>query len=480
MGKRWIASWSAAPMNVWGPDAPLSGFYGQTVREVARLSVGGTGVVVRLTNEYGSNAISLDAVSIAFASEHGGIEPLTSRPLTFNGSRAMVIPPGSSVISDPLDMELRPFARLSVSYYGEGFVPIETHHLEAQQTAYISVPGDFSSAGEMIIQQTTTSHYLLSDIYVEAAANTRAVICFGDSITDGYGSTIDADRRWPDVFAERFSGVDGLGEVAVINQGIGGNRMLHSCRGSRAIQRFDRDVLRYNCASHLVILIGINDIVWPNTVLAGPQEVVSSGEMIAAYQQLVARARLSGLKTMLCTLLPFEGTNPEFPKGGYYTTAKERIRQSVNYYIRNDSDADTIMDFDALMRDPHVPRGCVLNTTVATTFIRTIVATVSWQKRLIFHLWIRQEALSWLVELALHGIVSGPVRGGSVRLNSFERLAKWISASIMLRPSSVSARRSKPTPGLPRSRGCLYRVAMARELWHIDCNSNLWRHFFLN
>jgi lysophospholipase L1-like esterase len=342
-------------MNIWGPDAPLSGFCGQTVREVARVSIGGSGIVVRLTNEYGTTPIRLDAVSVAYAAEHGGIEPLSTRPLTFGGSRGTVIPPGASVISDPLDIELRSFARLSVSYFGEGFIPVETHHFEAQQTAYISVPGDFTSAGEMIIQQTTTSHYLLSDIYVQAAANTRAVICFGDSITDGYGSSIDADRRWPDVFAERFSGADGSGEVAVINQGIGGNRMLHSCRGSRAMQRFDRDVLRYTGVSHLVILIGINDIVWPNTVLAGPQEMVSAGEMITAYQQLIARARLSGLKTMLCTLLPFEGTNPEFPKGGYYTTGKERIRQSVNHYIRNDSNADTVMDFDALMRDPSRP-----------------------------------------------------------------------------------------------------------------------------
>ncbi len=342
-------------MDIWGPDAPLSGFYGQTVREVARLSIGGSGIVVRLTNEYGTTPIRLDAVSVAFAAEHGGIEPLSSRPLSFGGSPGTVILPGTYVISDPLDLELRSFARLSVSYFGEGFIPVETHHFEAQQTAYISVPGDFSSAGEMIIQQTTTSHYLLSDIYVQAAANTRAVICFGDSITDGYGSSIDADRRWPDVFAERFSRADGSGEVAVINQGIGGNRMLHSCRGSRALQRFDRDVLRYPGVSHLVILIGINDIVWPNTVLAGPQEVVSAGEMITAYQQLIARAQLSGLKTMLCTLLPFEGTNPEFPKGGYYTTGKERIRQSVNHYIRNDSNAEMVMDFDALMRDPSRP-----------------------------------------------------------------------------------------------------------------------------
>lgn len=355
METRWIASWSAAPMNVWGPDAPLSGFFGQTVREVARLSIGGSGVVIRLTNDYGRSPIHLDAVSLAYAAEHGGIEPLTSRPLTFGGSRSTVIHPGSSVICDPVEMELRAFSRLALSFHGEGLVPVETHHFEAQQTTYISVPGDFTSAGEMIVQQTTTSHYLLSAIYVRASADARAVMCFGDSITDGYGSSIDADRRWPDVFAERLSAREGQADIAVVNQGIGGNRLLHDCRGSRAVARFDRDVLTYAGVSHLVILIGINDIVWPNTILAGGHEVVGAAEMIAGYQQLIARARLSGLKTMLCTLLPFEGTNPEFPKGGYYTSAKERIRQAVNHAIRNECDADAIMDFDALMHDPSRP-----------------------------------------------------------------------------------------------------------------------------
>lgn len=342
-------------MPVWGPDAPLSGFYGQTIREVARVSIGGDAVVVRLTNEYGTLPIRLDAVHLAYAAEHGGIEALTTRSMSFGGSPSVVIPPGASVVSDPVDMEVRAFARLAVSYHSDGFIPIATHHFEAQQTAYISVPGNFAAAGEMIVQQTTTSHYLLSDIHVQTADTARAIVCFGDSITDGYGSSIDADRRWPDVFAERFPTESGPAETAIINKGIGGNRLLHSCRGSKAMERFDRDVLRYAGVSHVVILIGINDILWPNTVLAGPHEVVSADQMIAACQQLVARARLEGIKTMLGTLLPFEGTNPDIPDGGYYTTGKERIRQAVNGYIRKGSDADAIMDFDALMRDPARP-----------------------------------------------------------------------------------------------------------------------------
>lgn len=352
MNTRWIASWTAAPMNIWSADAPLSGFYGQTLREFFRLSLGGTAIVIRLSNEHGTKPIELDAVSLAHAGENGCVQPLSSRAVTFGGRPTVTIYPGSAVVSDPVVSAQRPFARLAVSYYSRGFLPLETHHLEAQQTAYISVPGDFTAAGEMIVQQSTTSHYLLSAAYVEASPTASAVVCFGDSITDGYGSTIDADRRWPDILAERLSALKGFEEISVLNKAIGGNRLIHSCRGARALERFDRDVLSYSNVSHLVILMGINDIIWPHTILAGPQEAVNADQIIGALQQLLARSRLAGLKTMLCTLLPFEGANPEFPKGGYYTVEKERIRQAVNRYIRNGAGADSVTDFDELLRDP--------------------------------------------------------------------------------------------------------------------------------
>ncbi|MBZ9935278.1 SGNH/GDSL hydrolase family protein [Mesorhizobium sp. BR1-1-16] len=342
-------------MNVWGPDAPPSGFYGQTIREIARTSVAGSGVVVRFTNEHGTTPIHIEAAEIARAGEAGRLEPLSTRPLTFGGSGSAIIHPGAPLLSDPVDMIVGPLARLSVSYFSSGFIPVETHHLEAQQTAYISTPGNFVAAGEMIVQRTTTSHYLLSAIYTRAPRTARAVVCFGDSITDGYGSSIDADRRWPDVLAERLLAARGFGSVAVLNQGIGGNRLIHSRRGARALERFDRDVLSIDGVSHLIMLEGINDIVWPNTALAGPQEVVSASDIIGALQQIIARARLAGIRVMLGTILPFEGALPEFPRGGYYTGEKERLRQAVNRFIREDSRADAVVDFDAVMRDPAHP-----------------------------------------------------------------------------------------------------------------------------
>ena len=355
MKTNWIASWTAAPMNVWGPDAPLSGFYGQTVREIARLTVGGSAVSVRLTNEFGTAPVRIEAAELALAGMQGHIDALTKRPLTFGGSRAATIPPGAPLVSDPVAIDVPPLARLAVSYYSSGFIPVETHHFEAQQTAFISEPGNFTEAEQMVVQQTTTSHYLLSAIYTAAAPAARGIVCLGDSITDGYGSSIDADRRWPDVLAERLQRDRDFGDVAVANQGIGGNRVLHSRRGQKALERFDRDVLSLAGMSHLILLEGVNDIVWPNTVLAGPEEAVTAEELIAGLSQLVVRARLAGLTVLLATLTPFEGTLPEFPHGGYYTPAKERIRQAVNAWIRRESGADGVVDFDAVVRDPASP-----------------------------------------------------------------------------------------------------------------------------
>jgi len=342
-------------MNVWGPDAPLSGFYGQTVREVARLALGGSSLVLRLTNEFGKTPITLDAVGVAMAGEGGRVEPLTTQRVTFGGNQTATIYPGAPCVSDPVEMVTTPLSRIAVSYFSAGFVPADTHHFEAQQTAYISTLGNFVGAEQMIVQQTTTSHHLLAAIHTLSTAQSRAVVCFGDSITDGYGSSIDADRRWPDVLAERLQQAREFEHVAVLNQGIGGNRLLHSRRGELALARLDRDTLSLASATHLIVLEGINDIVWPNTVLAAGSEVVSAGDIVDGLKQIIARAKLAGLKVLLGTITPFEGTLPQLPNGGYYTSDKERIRQAVNRWIRSETGADGIIDFDAAVRDTARP-----------------------------------------------------------------------------------------------------------------------------
>jgi len=354
MTERWCPTWAAAPMNVWAADGSLSGFYNQTIREVARISIGGERLILRFTNEFGDKPIQLNEVQVAMAGEGGAAEPLTTRPVTFGGKGSATILAGSPLLSDPIDLAVGPLSRIAVSYYSSGFIPVHTHHLEAQQTAFISVPGNFAAAEQMIVLQTTTSRYLLSAIHCETDKSAGGVICVGDSITDGYGSSIDGDCRWPDILAERFQqhGPEGM---AVVNLGIGGNRILHNRRGQKLLERFDRDVASLSGMTHLVLLQGINDIVWPNTVLAGGQEEVGVEEIVEGLGQVIARARIIGLKVAVGTITPFEGTMSDVPNSGYYTAAKERTRQAVNRWIRSQADAVHVIDFDAVLRDPGRP-----------------------------------------------------------------------------------------------------------------------------
>ena len=335
-------------MGVWAPDAPPSGFCNQTVREIARVTLGGSSIRVRLTNEFGTMPISLDAVEVAMYATDGRIEPATTKRLTFSGVSAPVIAPGAPLLSDAVEFYIPDLSRLAVSYYASNFLPIETYHLHAQQTAYISNPGNFVHAEQMSVHQCTGSHYLLSAVYVKTVTTARTVVCFGDSITDGVGASIDANQRWPDILAERLN----MDEKSVLNQGIGGNRLLHDTRGVKALQRFDRDVLSHRSATHMLLLEGINDIIWPGTVLAGAETFVPASSIIAALDQLISRARLCSIKVIVGTLIPFENAVPDCPDGGYYTPAKERIRQEVNDWIRNQCDADAMVDFDAVMQDP--------------------------------------------------------------------------------------------------------------------------------
>jgi lysophospholipase L1-like esterase len=355
MVRHWIATWTASPMNVWAADAVLPGLYNQTIREVVRVSLGGSSVRIRLSNEFGSAPIEIEAASIALAGEAGTVHPSTGCTVIFGGNAKATIPPGSPLLSDAVDFRMPPLTRIAVSLYVKGYMQVQTHHYEAQQTTFLSIPGNFVSSERMPIEQTTTSRHLISAVFVETPEKARAIVCFGDSITDGYGSTVDGDNRWPDILAERLQATPGFEGVAVLNHGLGGNRLLHNGRGVKALERFDRDVLSLSGVSHLVILEGINDIGWPKTVLAGADQVVSVDQIVAGLKQLVARAQIAGIKVILGTITPFEGAMSDTSLKTLYTAEKEKIRQAVNAWIRESGECDGVVDFDLALRDPLRP-----------------------------------------------------------------------------------------------------------------------------
>jgi lysophospholipase L1-like esterase len=248
-----------------------------------------------------------------------------------------------------------PLSHVAVSMYFKDRAAIQSYHYEAQQTAYVSSDGDFTGKESMPVEQKFTSHYFLSGIMVEGAAGARVVVAFGDSITDGFRSTIDGDRRFPDDLAERLQKTPGFEHVAVVNQGIGGNRVLHDGRGAKALARFDRDVLSVPNVSHVIFLEGINDIGWPDSPIASADEAVTAEQLFDAYRQLVERAHLRGIKVIGATLMPFEDTFAGVSLHAFYNPEKEKVRVAVNDWIRSSNVFDGVIDFDAVTRDPQHP-----------------------------------------------------------------------------------------------------------------------------
>jgi lysophospholipase L1-like esterase len=200
-----------------------------------------------------------------------------------------------------------------------------------------------------------TARVFVSQILVDAPPAARAIVTFGDSITDGDGSTIDANHRWPDVLAARF--VEAGTPVGVLNAGISGAKLLKDRMGVNALARFDRDALSIPGVETVVVMIGINDIGWPGGVLSPTDPPVSVDDLIMGYRQLIAQAHARNIRIIGATLTPFEdtfkGVNP--PLDYYYSPEKEKTRQAVNKWIRESKEYDGIIDFDALARDPQRP-----------------------------------------------------------------------------------------------------------------------------
>ncbi|WP_338770745.1 SGNH/GDSL hydrolase family protein [Massilia sp. METH4] len=350
----WQASWYAAPQPAWSPGFALptnvpSEVTGSTVREVVRLSTGGRRVRVVLSNRYGAAPLAVGAVHIARTAGAPGatsaIAPASSRPLTFAGKAAVTIPAGGEAVSDPLAFPVAPLERLSVSSWFPGAEPLATFHWGAQQTGYIAA-GAAMSAAALPDAQSLQGRAFLAAVHVDGGNGT--IVTLGDSITDGNGSTPDRHRRWPDRLGERFAPRG----IAVANAGISGARLLSSKMGVKAIERFERDVLAQPGVTSVVVLLGTNDIGWPETAFAPNDPPMTAQRLINGYRELITLARARGVRVIGGTLPPFKGALPGTPFAGYWTPAKEAVRREVNAWIRESGEFDAVADFDAVLSDP--------------------------------------------------------------------------------------------------------------------------------
>ena len=350
----WVGTWTASPQPPEPPFvAPVPAqFDNQTVRQIVHTSIGGKVVRVRLSNEFGRTPLVVDAAQIALQLPGGGasIVPGSGRTLTFGGRASVTIPAGAPAVSDPVAMDVPALTNLAVSIHLPNPTPATTHHSLGVQTTYISSQGNFVAATDLPVAQTTLSWFFLTGVSVARPEPTAAIVAFGDSITDGFNSTVDANRRWPNLLAQRLQAHPVLRRLAVLDHGISGNRTLHDLVGPNALARFDRDVLVAPGVRFIVVLEGINNIGFPGA-LGLPQEADTADDIIASYVQLIDRAHEHDLKIYGGTLTPFEGT--AFP--GYFTPEGEAKRQAVNHFIRTSGKFDAVIDFDRAVRDPAQP-----------------------------------------------------------------------------------------------------------------------------
>lgn len=357
----WVSAWSAAvhappPF----PDLPPSpAFENQTIRMVVRPTIGGERVRIRFSNEFGTAALTIGAAHVAFAAKAAGIVPGSDYVLTFAGRPSVSIPPAAPVLSDPIDLRVLPFTEITVSIYLPEKTPASTVHFWGQHETYISPPGDFSAKLDIPTPTIKMSWYWLADVEVWAPDKTGATVTLGDSITDGVGAKQGDYSDWPDILANRLAAEKGCPGLAVINEGIGGNRILRDGAGVNALARLDRDVLAHPSVVNLIMLEGINDIGFPHVKRRSPNgimpnempfagELVTAQDLIAGLQQIIERAHQHEIRVFGATLTPYEGAD-------YYSMDGEATRRAVNQWIRTSGAFDGVFDFDAAVRDLNHP-----------------------------------------------------------------------------------------------------------------------------
>ncbi len=343
---RWVGAWAAAPVLADGGFFVHS-FCNVTLREIAHVSIGGLQVRVRFTNEFGLDHLTIADAHIALSAGGAALEAGTDRALTFDGSASVSIPPGAVVYSDPVALDVPPLSDVAVSFYlPPQVMRAETFHEYADQDNFM-VDGDHAGAASLADGKILYSWYFFDGIDVDGGKDGRAIVTLGDSITDGAHSTLNGNDRWPDVLAERLQAEHGMEHIGVLNEGIGGNRLLNDGYGPSALARLDRDVLAQDGAKYIIVLESINDIgrFWR---LSAPEDEVTAEQLEAGLKEIAETSHEHGMKVFGATLTPYQGA-------AYYSAKGEEVREAVNTWIRESGTFDAVIDFDKITRDPEDP-----------------------------------------------------------------------------------------------------------------------------
>ncbi|MEX0741025.1 MAG: SGNH/GDSL hydrolase family protein [Pseudohongiella sp.] len=347
----WVTAWAMSPSTLPPGMLPAESadhneFDDQTLRQIAHVTAAGDTVRIRLSNTHGNKPLHVAAASIARQSSGTEIDVASLQSLTFGGQPGIIIPRGATVFSDPMPFPVEAFSSLSISLYLPEPSGLPTTHRAAMQTAYVSESGDYTRSASMDDAREISFWHYLTAVDVSGGDAVSTIVTVGDSITDGVGSTVDTNNRWPNLFALRLRDAPDMPTYAVANAGLSGNRVLHERSpmfGENLLARFERDVLALSNVSHIVLLEGINDMGM-SVSMATDQEV-SAEQIIAGYRQVAERAWAHGIKVIGATLTPFEGA-------GYFSEAGEAKRQQLNAWIRDSGFFDAVIDFESAVADP--------------------------------------------------------------------------------------------------------------------------------
>ncbi|MGW9403054.1 GDSL-type esterase/lipase family protein [Arthrobacter sp. NPDC055585] len=334
----WVGSW-AASMTPAGPEGSVSGagFTDATLRQTAHLSVGGDSLRIRISNDFGTTPLVIGAATVSPGSADEDPDPDRLREVTFDGAASVTIPAGAEWVSDPVQLSVEGNSDLTVSMYLPGPTGPASVHTLGMATSY-RAEGNATASPADSYEALDTSRYFLEGVDTATKA-LGSVVFFGDSITDGYASTVDANLRYPDQVADRLMRRPEARQCGVLNSGISGNRVLEDAgtAGISALSRFEDDVIDQTGVRTVVLLEGINDIGRTGGAL-------DPDSLIAVYRQFIERAHDHGIRVAGATLTPYGGA-------GYYTDEGEQDRQAVNFWIRTSGEFDAVIDFDAAVRD---------------------------------------------------------------------------------------------------------------------------------
>jgi len=372
---RWIGTWAAAPQRAFA--GRVQTFHNQTLRLIVHVSAGAKTVRVKLSNIFGDQPLVIGSAHVARRADGASIDPRSDRALTFGKRSSITIPAGSRATSDPVDLDVPALSDLAISLFLPEQTAATTLHILTQQTNYASTEtGDSTAAASLPVAKTISSWPFLAGVDALVSSRGATIVAFGSSLTDGDGSTRDANRRYPDVIAERLQ-KNGDAELGVLNEGIIGNRLLSDGQsphqsggppplgpvfeqlkqglGEAGVKRFDRDVLSQAGVKYVVLALGVNDMLFPGSWVPDTERVTSN-DIIIGNRQLIARAHKNGIRAIGTTIPPFEHAlfrDPPFD--AFYSAEKEKIREEVNAWILSSGEFDGVIDFDAAVRDPNHP-----------------------------------------------------------------------------------------------------------------------------